>query len=119
MKFVADVNIAQKVIILLRQSGHEVLDVKKLNPLTLDTEIIKMAIRENRIILTHDKDFLGLTTFPKYHVGIIVIRLTIQNASHHYKKLKEVLEKYDEEILTNSLTILNEESINTNPFRDA
>ncbi len=87
MKFIADVNIASKVIRLLRQTGHDVLDIKKLDPITSDTEIIKLAREENRIILTHDKDFLGLTKFPKYQVGMIVIRLNIQNSSHHYKKL--------------------------------
>ncbi len=116
MKFVADVNIAQKVTRLLRRAGHDVVDVKKLDPKTADTEIIKLAREESRIILTHDKDFLGLTKFPEYQVGIIVIRLNIQSASHHYKKLIELLEKQTENVLNSSLTILTEEVVDSHPY---
>lgn len=111
MKFIADVNIAQKVIRLLNQTDHDVTDIKKLDPKTSDVDIIKLALAEKRIILTHDKDFLGLSKFPRYKVGMIVIRLKIQNAAHHYKKLKEALEEKSEDIFINSLTIIQEESI--------
>lgn len=116
MRFLADVNIAKKVIDLLHYHDHDVLDIKKLNPRSPDTDIIKLASREKRIILTHDKDFLGLTKFPKYQVGMIVIRLDIQNATHHYEKLKDVLDNYSEDILTGSLTVVNEDSVEVLPY---
>lgn len=117
MKFIADANIASQVIRLLRQASHDVVDIKKLDPTISDTRIIKLAHKENRIILTHDKDFLGLAKFPKYQVGIIVIRLTNQNASHHYKKLSEVLEKQTEGVLSCSVTIITEESIDLYSYK--
>ena len=80
MKFIADVNIAKTVITSLRKKGHDVIDIKKLNRTISDTEIIKLALKENRIVLTHDKDFLALTQYPKYQVPAIVIRLYEQNA---------------------------------------
>lgn len=78
MKFIADVNIAQLIIRKLRQDGHAVTDVKKENLSVKDTEIIKQAIQANQIILTHDRDFEGLTKYPKYQAGIIAIRLLNQ-----------------------------------------
>lgn len=54
------------------------LVIKKRNPLEKDKEIIELAIKENRIILTHDKDFLTLTKYPKYQAGTVVIRLKEQ-----------------------------------------
>ena len=116
MKFISDANIAQKVIKLLNKSEHDVIDIKKLDPTTPDVEIIKLAKKENRIILTHDRDFLGLAKFPKYKVGMIVIRLRIQNASHHYEKLKDVLVKYSTKELLDSLTIINEDSVEIYPY---
>lgn len=116
MKFIADVNIAQKVIRLLRQNGHDIIDIKKRDPKTSDTNIIRLASKEKRIILTHDKDFLGLTQFPKYHVGMIVIRLKKQNASHHWKKLKNLLNTKNPDELNNSLTIITEDSANSHPY---
>ncbi len=110
MKFAADVNIAQKVIKLLREHGHDVVDIKKQDSQSSDTNIIKLASKEKRIILTHDKDFQVLTQFPKYQVGTIVIRLKKQTASHHWEKLRDLLNENTEEQLANSLTIITEES---------
>lgn len=116
MKFVADVNIAQKVIKLLIQNGHDVLDIKKRDPKATDTSIIKLASIEKRIILTHDKDFQVLTQFPKYQVGTIVIRLEKQTARHHWEKLKNLLDVKSAEELKNSFTIITEESADSYSF---
>lgn len=116
MKFAADVNVTQKVIKLLRQNGHNVVDIKKQDPQTSDTNIIKLASKEKRIILTHDKDFEVLTKFPKYQVGTIVIRLKKQTALHHWGKLRILLNKKTAEELENSLTIVTEESSDSYPY---
>lgn len=97
--------------------GHDVIDIKKFTPAVSDINIIKLATKENRIVLTHDKDFLGFSKFPKYQVGIILIRLSVQNADHHYKKLKQVLDENSEDVFINSLTIIHEESIEIFPYR--
>jgi len=116
MKFAADVNIAQKVIKLLVQNGHDVLDIKKQNRKAPDIGIIKLAFKEKRIILTHDKDFQVLAQFPKYQVGTIVTRLKKQTPLHHWEKLQNLVKDKSEEELNNSLTILTEETAETYPF---
>ena len=68
--------------------------------------------------MTHDKDFLGLAKFPKYQVGIIVIRLSNQKTLNHLGKLKQLLEEDTEEILMGSLTILTEDSIEHYPYKE-
>ncbi len=50
MKFVADINIAQDVIKNLRHNGHDVLDIKKEKPKVSDTDLIKVAQKEERIM---------------------------------------------------------------------
>lgn len=69
MKFLADINIPQSVILYLSQNNHDVLDFKKANLLAKDTDIIKLAQKDRRIVLTLDKDFIVLTQFPKYQVA--------------------------------------------------
>lgn len=118
MKFIADVNVAQVVIRFLRHSGHDVVDIKKQSSIEADIDIINLARTENRIILTHDKDFLGLTKYPKYQVGIIVIRLSNQKTLNHLAKLKQLLEEDKEEVLMSSLTIITENSIEHYPYKD-
>lgn len=116
MKFLADVNIPQSVIISLQKSGHDVLDMKKGNPITKDTEIINIAKQESRIILTLDKDFISLTQFPKYQVPTIVIRLNNQTPSYILEHLVQLLKNQKEELLENSLTIIKEEVANSHPY---
>lgn len=116
MRFIADVNIAQTVITSLRKKGHNVIDLKTANRTTQDSEIIKLALQENRIVLTHDTDFLALTQYPQYQVPVILIRLRKQNANHFWEKLHDLIEQQSEELLATSLTILTEESADSYPY---
>lgn len=109
MKFLADVNIPQSVIISLTQIGHDILDIKKHNLKMKDIEIIRLAKLQGRIILTRDKDFMVLTQFPKYQVATIVIRLKIQTPQYILKHLKQLLKNQDERILKSALTIIRED----------
>ncbi len=115
MKFIADINLTQTVIRNLRRDGHDVLDIKKQNPTISDSELVKLALRQNRIILTHDKDFESLAN-PRYEAGIIAIRLKIQNAQYHWLKLSKVLSIYNEDDLSKSLTIITEKSVESTPY---
>lgn len=116
MKFLADVNIPQSVLNSLSGSGQDALDVKKDNPTATDLEIIKIAQKENRIILTLDKDFLALTRFPKYQVPTIVVRLKNLRAQNVQVHLKELVKNQHPEILENSLTILKDNVAESHPF---
>lgn len=118
MKFLADVNIPQSVIAELERDNHDVLDIKSVNRLAPDAEIIQIAKREKRIILTLDKDFIVLTQYPKYQIPTIVIRLLIQIPRHILEHLTELLENQKEKVLEKSLTIIKEESAESYPYED-
>ncbi len=58
MKFLADENIANDVVLALRNAGHDVFDVKEQGLYgTSDQQLIQLAFEQRCIILTHDKDF--------------------------------------------------------------
>ena len=116
MNFLADINIPQSVIDALIQLGHNVRDIKKLNLKLKDTEVIKLAEKEGRIILTKDKDFLTLTQFPKYQAATIAIRLKIQAPKYLLNHLTELLKNQSEETLKKSLTIMSEETADSHPY---
>ncbi len=116
MKFLADINIPQSVILYLVQKEHDVLDFKKVNLLAKDTEIIKIAQKEGRIVLTLDKDFIGLTQFPKYHVACIIIRLKDQNPKNIVNYLNQLLNNQKKEILEKSLTIVKTDIAESHSF---
>ncbi len=117
MKFVADINIAQSVIYFLRDLKHEVLDAKNGYLLAKDTEIVKLAQKENGIILTRDKDFEELVATPKYRVAVIIFRLRDQKPENIIKYLKKVLAAQKDEIISQSLVIITEESMSVKSIK--
>lgn len=116
MKFLADVNIPQSLITYLNNTGHDVLDIKKQALNLKDTELIQIAQREKRIILTKDKDFITLTQFPKYQVPTIAIRLKDQTSQHIKEYVIQFLQNQQEEIINTSLTIIREDNAISHPY---
>lgn len=116
MKFLADINIPQSVISYLIQSSHDVLDFKKVNLFAKDTEIINLAQKEERIVLTLDKDFIALTQFPKYRIACIVIRLKDQNPRNIVNYLNQLLSNQKQDILERSLTIVKTDIAESHSF---
>lgn len=58
MKFLADENISPVVVEQLRKRGYDVFDIKEEGKRGLaDNEIAKLAVKEERIIITQDKTF--------------------------------------------------------------
>lgn len=116
MKFLADINIPQSVILYLSSKNYDVLDFKRINLSAKDTEIIKLAQDQSRIILTLDKDFIGLMQFPKYKVACIVIRLKDQTPKNIMNYLGQLLTNQKTEILKKSLTIVKTDLAESHAF---
>ncbi len=116
MKFLADVNIPQSVIANLVSQGHDVVDMKNIDLTAKDTEIIKLAQHENRIILTLDKDFISLVQFPKYQTACIVIRLRNQKPQTILSYLIQLLTNQKTEIIEKSLTIVKDSVAESHSF---
>jgi predicted nuclease of predicted toxin-antitoxin system len=57
MRFVADENFPGDAVNKLEVAGHDILWVRTMAPGSKDEDILELAVREDRIILTFDKDF--------------------------------------------------------------
>ncbi len=57
MRFLADENCDFAVVRSLRGAGHDVRALAEETTRTVDAEVIALAAREGRILLTEDKDF--------------------------------------------------------------
>jgi len=56
----------------LEELGHDVAEVRTVNPSMSDNEVLEWAVRENRIVITADKDFGQLAVAAKkMHSGIV------------------------------------------------
>lgn len=76
MRYLADESFPACAVTMLEQHGHEVVWVGKEYPGSSDIELLGVAAKENRIILTLDKDFSDLAFRYKLPLtcGIILFR---------------------------------------------
>ena len=75
MRFLADECCDRAVVRALRAGGYDVLSVSEITPRAEDSHVIRLALRERRILLTEDKDF-GQLVFAhgKQSIGVIFLR---------------------------------------------
>lgn len=118
MKFLADVNIPLPLIKSLIKEGHIVFDARVECPSVKDIQLIKIAKENNLIILTKDKDFLELTKYPKYKVPMIAIRLINQKTINIVGHVKDLLNNQSEELLSKSITVINEDIADSFPLTE-
>jgi predicted nuclease of predicted toxin-antitoxin system len=77
MKFLADENFPITAFRLLREFGHDIKHVAFEMPSVADTDVMDLAIAEDRIILTFDGDYGTLIfKFGYRPPGVVYFRLT-------------------------------------------
>ena len=57
MRIIANENVSATVIRELRKRGHDVVSVKEPMRSAPDPAVLRRAVDENRLVITHDKDF--------------------------------------------------------------
>ena len=94
MRLIANENIANSVVLGLRQRGWDVLAVKESMRGADDSVILSRAEAEQRVVVTQDKDF-GELAF-KYRLpatcGVVLFRLSGEDPSIDNQRIMEVLE---------------------------
>lgn len=75
MRFLADESCDFAVIAALRAARHDVLAVHEFAPGAEDLQVIGLALREERVLLTEDKDF-GQLVFAhgQENPGVVLLR---------------------------------------------
>jgi predicted nuclease of predicted toxin-antitoxin system len=75
VRFLADENLDFTVVRSLRSAGHDVRALAEEAIRTVDAEVIALALREGRILLTEDKDFGWLAFVVGVECeGVILVR---------------------------------------------
>lgn len=77
MRLLANENFPKASVLALREHGYNVLSIGEDNPSITDHEVITIAIQEERLILTFDRDY-GELVFKKGlkpPKGIIYLRI--------------------------------------------
>ena len=109
LKFLADVNIEKLIVDELKTLGYDTIWIADENPYLDDMNIFKIAQKENRILLTNDKDF-GEIVFRQKLIssGIVLFRIKGQDTREKIKLLKKVLISHKDRITKHFVVIAKE-----------
>ncbi len=93
MRFLADENFPLPSVRLLREAGHDVLAIASESPGSEDLDVMGRAGREDRILLTLDRDYLRMvySEGQSAPVGIVHFRIVPQSARIPGERLLELL----------------------------
>lgn len=90
-----DVGVSIKVEDFLIQNRYDTLCVRNLNPRMPDSEILELATKEKRIVITMDKDFGELIyNSGKNHSGVLLLRLEDETADNKLNTVKMIFETH-------------------------
>lgn len=96
-KFLADENISQKIVNLLKTNNVDVISIKQLSPGLSDETVLSIANKEQRVLLTFDSDFAELVFRQKMKAkGVILLKFTPQSAQHVAEVILNTLKSYPE-----------------------
>ncbi len=93
MRVIAKENVSATVIRELREQGHDVVSVKESMRSAPDDVVLRRAALENRLVITHDKDF-GALAFQwglPAASGVILFRLVGTNPDADNQRVLRVL----------------------------
>lgn len=117
MKFLADENFPVFSVKLIDNAGHDIRSIRLDSPGIEDDEVLELALKEGKIILTFDKDYGELIFHRGYTPppGVILFRLI----SYYPEEPAEILLKLIEQKITKlekMFTVVRHNKIRQHPL---
>ena len=108
MKLLANENFPYKSIYYLKEKGYDVLSIGMDNPSIKDSEVMTIAINEERTILTFDRDYGELIFRHNYkpEKGVIYLRLDEYEPGQPGLIIEEIITNKEID-LTRALTVVD------------
>jgi predicted nuclease of predicted toxin-antitoxin system len=106
VRWLADECVAAPVVAALRTDGHDVLYVAEAAAGLSDAKVVELALREQRLLLTEDKDFGDLVFRTEHAVpGVVLLRIAPENPALRATRLAAAIERYGEALLGRYMVI--------------
>lgn len=111
MRLLVDESTGPAAAIALQAAGHDVLSVWHELRGADDGLILRIAVREERVLITNDKDF-GDRVFRdrEQHRGVVLLRLSSDRAADRVRRALEVVTSIGEG-LTDRFTVATDDTI--------
>lgn len=113
LRFLSDENIAPSLVKAIRKKNFDVKDIKEEKMFGIgDDEVLKIANHEDRIVISHDKDFANLVNNRQVqHKGVILLRFIDQSHNNVIKHFIPLLDSKIKNKFKNNLVVISEEFV--------
>ncbi len=102
LKLLFDVGVSKKAEEHFKNLGFDVFAVRDVDASMKDIDILKFAVKEQKLIITMDKDFGELVfNSKKTHSGVLLLRMEDANWKEKIDTLSEIFKKYSKDIAGN------------------
>ena len=111
MRGIVDESTGVVVARWLRSLGHDVVSIREDRPRMADEDILALAVRDDRVVITNDKDF-GELVFRegRAHRGVILLRLVDDRTSAKIAALERLFADLPDD-LQECFVVVTERSI--------
>jgi predicted nuclease of predicted toxin-antitoxin system len=117
MKIVADESVDFGIVQLLRQKGIPVISISEESSGITDVEVLVIAVKNQSLLITEDKDFGELTYRLKLeHRGILLIRLGDLSHIDRIEVAAQAIEKHFHDLF-NNFSVLDKRGIRVKTAR--
>lgn len=106
MKFLIDVCAASRSLeASLIDQGHDVLSVRDSDPEAPDATVLERAYRENRVLITEDKDF-GELVFVHRLPHPCIVRFVEMRVVEKVAAVNELIRRHSDELRNGTLVVV-------------
>ena len=115
VRLLADMNISPKTVDVLRAEGWDIVRVTALLPHDApDEEILGLARRESRVVVTQDLDFSTLLALGGFdRPSLISLRLSDSDPEIVTSRLREVLPQVEEKLKEGCVVVIQDVTVRT------
>lgn len=115
MKFLLDVCVCSRSLCeLLIDLKHDVRRAIDINPSADDDILLALALQENRILVTEDKDF-GELVFVHLRPHPAIVRFVEMRVDQEIAAMEELLQQYQAELRSSALIVVTRGRIRIRP----
>ena len=116
MRWLADECVDAMLVTRLRGAGHDTVYMAEVAQSTSDVDIIAWAQREDRLLLTEDKDFGELVFRWRAALpGLVLLRIDPRRHELKWKRLKAAVDRYGQSLM-GKYTVVEEARLRTRPL---
>ena len=111
MRFLLDVCASHRTLrSTLLEAGHDVASVMDVDPQALDSDVLAMAVEQERILVTEDKDF-GELVFVRGLPHTSIVRFTDMDIDTKVAAILMLIERHSDALLAGSMVVVTRDAI--------